>query len=74
VNRAAAWAFHQVLVEQFIAVARSELILDFDATEDQVHGNQRVAPITVTTTLGVFCRSMFFAASNCLFVFASQQD
>ena len=34
---------HQLLVEQFIASfkeAPSELILDFDATDDRVHGNQ----------------------------------
>jgi hypothetical protein len=43
VNRQAAFAFHQVLVEQFIASfpqAPTELILDFDATDDRVHGKQ----------------------------------
>jgi Transposase DDE domain group 1 len=43
VERKAALAFHQVLIEQFIASfeqAPSELILDFDATDDRVHGNQ----------------------------------
>jgi hypothetical protein len=43
VNRQAAFAFHQVLVEKFIASlaeAPAELILDFDATDDRVHGNQ----------------------------------
>ena len=43
VDRKAAVAFHQVLLEQFIASFReapSELILDFDATDDRVHGNQ----------------------------------
>jgi hypothetical protein len=45
-NRAdakAAWAFHKVLLDQFIASHKSppkELILDFDATDDRVHGNQ----------------------------------
>lgn len=42
-NRSAAWAFHRVLVEQFIAsfsAAPTELILDFDATDDRVHGHQ----------------------------------
>jgi len=42
-NRQAAWALHRVLVEQFIAAfktAPSELILDFDATDDPVHGKQ----------------------------------
>ncbi|MGB8353852.1 MAG: IS1380 family transposase [Chthoniobacteraceae bacterium] len=43
VDRRAAAAFHEVLVEQFIASfeqAPHELILDFDATDDRVHGNQ----------------------------------
>jgi len=43
VNRQAAFAFHQVLVEKFIASfgqAPTELILDFDATDDRVHGQQ----------------------------------
>jgi hypothetical protein len=43
VNRQAAFAFHQVLVEKFIASfaeAPAELILDFDATDDRVHGQQ----------------------------------
>jgi hypothetical protein len=43
VNRQAVVAFHRVLVEKFIAsfrVAPTELILDFDATDDRVHGNQ----------------------------------
>jgi hypothetical protein len=43
VNRQAAFAFHQVLVEKFIASfaqAPAELVLDFDATDDRVHGRQ----------------------------------
>jgi hypothetical protein len=43
VDRKAALAFHQVLLDQFIASfqeAPTELILDFDATDDRVHGNQ----------------------------------
>ncbi len=42
-DRQAAWAVHEVLVEQFIAsfeVAPEELILDFDATDDPLHGHQ----------------------------------
>jgi hypothetical protein len=42
-DRKAAIAFHQVLVEKFIGSfkeAPTELILDFDATDDRVHGNQ----------------------------------
>ena len=42
-NRPAAFAFQRVLVEKFIASfaqTPSELILDFDATDDRVHGQQ----------------------------------
>lgn len=42
-NRPAAVAFHEVLIEKFIgsfAQAPEELILDFDATDDRVHGQQ----------------------------------
>ena len=42
-ERETAWAMHEVLVEQFIASFQEppkELILDFDATDDPVHGNQ----------------------------------
>lgn len=42
-ERATAVAIHQVLVEQFIASFAEppeELILDFDATDDRVHGQQ----------------------------------
>jgi hypothetical protein len=42
-DRKAAFAMHKVIVEQFIASfaeAPAELILDFDATDDRVHGQQ----------------------------------
>ena len=42
-DRQTALAFHEVLLEQFIASFReapTELILDFDATDDRVHGHQ----------------------------------
>jgi len=42
-DRDAAWAIHRVLIEQFIAShaqAPEELVLDFDATDDPVHGKQ----------------------------------
>ncbi|NDP41684.1 MAG: hypothetical protein GZ089_03030, partial [Aromatoleum sp.] len=42
-NRSAAVAMQHILVEQFIASfkrAPEELVLDFDATDDLVHGNQ----------------------------------
>ena len=43
-SRAAAWALHAELVETFIASFKSapeELVLDFDATDDPVHGKQQ---------------------------------
>jgi hypothetical protein len=42
-DRETAWAMHRILVEQFIASFKrppKELILDFDATDDPVHGTQ----------------------------------
>ena len=42
-DRQAALAFHRVLLDNFIASFAeppTELILDFDATDDRVHGNQ----------------------------------
>ena len=42
-DRATTWATQRILVEQFIASfskAPTELIFDFDATDDIVHGNQ----------------------------------
>ncbi len=42
-DRSSAWRIHEVLVESFIAshpVPPKELILDFDATDDAVHGKQ----------------------------------
>ncbi len=42
-DRASAWRLHEVLVEQFIGSYRRpprRLILDFDATDDAVHGKQ----------------------------------
>lgn len=42
-GREAAWAIHDILVEQFIASfaeAPGQLVLDFDATDDPVHGRQ----------------------------------
>ena len=43
-SRAAAWALHAELVNTFIASFKSppeELVLDFDATDDPVHGKQQ---------------------------------
>jgi hypothetical protein len=42
-SRAQAWAMHKVMVEQFIAsfaTPPEELVLDFDATDDPLHGRQ----------------------------------
>ncbi len=42
-DRQVAWAVHQVILEQFIASFATppcELILDFDSTDDRVHGQQ----------------------------------
>lgn len=42
-GRETAWAIHEVLVERFISSHKSapkKLILDFDATDDAVHGTQ----------------------------------
>jgi hypothetical protein len=42
-DRAQAWRLHEVLVEQFIASFKRtprKLVLDFDATDDRVHGSQ----------------------------------
>lgn len=42
-DRETAWALHEVLVEQFIASFKhrpKKLVLDFDATDDAVHGKQ----------------------------------
>lgn len=42
-DRETAWAIHQVLVDQFIKSFKrppGKLILDFDATDDKVHGKQ----------------------------------
>jgi hypothetical protein len=42
-DRETAWAIHEVLIDRFVASFRrapKELILDFDATDDPVHGEQ----------------------------------
>jgi hypothetical protein len=42
-DRQVAWAVHEVMVEQFIASFAqppTELIVDFDSTDDRVHGHQ----------------------------------
>ena len=42
-DQASAWRLHEVLVEQFIAsfkTAPEELVLDFDATDNALYGQQ----------------------------------
>ena len=42
-TRSAAWAMHEVILEKFIASFKAppeELVLDFDATDDPLHGRQ----------------------------------
>jgi len=42
-ERASAWVMHEVMIQEFIGSFRQapeELILDFDATDDRVHGSQ----------------------------------
>jgi hypothetical protein len=42
-SRAAAWAIHKVMIENFIVSFKKppeELVLDFDATDDPLYGNQ----------------------------------
>lgn len=43
ISKQVAWAIHEVMIETFIdsfSAAPEELILDFDATDDRVHGEQ----------------------------------
>lgn len=49
VERQIAVETHKIIVDQFIASfkqAPKQLILDFDATDDLVHGNQRFSAVT----------------------------
>ena len=67
-DRQTAWAMSLVLVEQFISSFKSaprQLILDFDATDDRVHGDQVGRFFHgLLLAIGVFCRSMFFVETN----------
>jgi hypothetical protein len=68
-DRAVAAAIHTVLVEQFIASfgrrAPKELVLDFDATDDRVHGSQEGRFFHGYYGHYCFlCRSMCSAASS----------
>jgi hypothetical protein len=67
-NRLTAWHVHQVMIERFVASFKrvpKELIMDFDATDDAVHGKQESRffhGIQITTA---FCRGMYSARINC---------
>ena len=70
-DRAAAWAVHRVLVDQFIAGFKTpprELILDLDATDDRVHGAQQGRHFNayyddyIFLPLYVFCGEWLLAA------------
>ena len=67
-DRSWAWAAHETLVESFIAStedAPEELVLDFDCTDDAVHGCQEGRFSTAIMTTTAFCRSMSSAAISC---------
>ena len=67
-DRETAWRMHEVLLDQFIASfkrAPKKLILDFDATDDPVHGEQDGRFFTATTTTTAFCPCTCSVAINC---------
>jgi hypothetical protein len=67
-THAAAVRLHEVLLDQFVACFASspeELVLDFDATDNPLHGHQRGASSTATTTAIATCRCTCSVASNC---------
>jgi hypothetical protein len=73
-DRGWAWAAHVSMVEAFIAsfdAAPAKLVLDFDATDDAVHGRQvgrffhGYYDHYCFLPLYVFCRSMCSAATIC---------
>lgn len=66
-DRKAAIAIRQVVLEQFIASLKKppkRLILDFDATDDPVHGKQIGRFSTAITTTTASCPCMSFAATS----------
>jgi hypothetical protein len=67
-NRQMAWPIHQVMIERFVASfkqAPKELILDFDATDDAVHGKQKGRFFHGIQATTVFCPCMCSARINC---------
>ena len=67
-DRESAWCIHEVLVEQFIKSFKrrpKKLILDFDATDDAVHGRQEGRFFMVITTTIVFYPYTCSVQINC---------
>ncbi len=66
-NRQSALAMHKVFLEKFIdsfKEAPAELILDFDTTDDRVHGSQEGRFLTATTGTTASCPSMCSATTS----------
>lgn len=66
-DRVFMWRLHGQLLEQFvgsIAAPPESLILDFDATDDPVHGQQEGRFFHGYCRTIVFCRSMSFVATG----------
>ena len=67
-DRSSAVRLHQVLVEQFIASFKTipeELVLDFDATESPLYGQQEARFFHGTTNPIAIFRCTCSAASSC---------
>jgi len=68
-NEKIAWDIHRVMVEKFISSFEetpAELVLDFDATYDLVHGKQEGRFFHGYYYSYCFCRFMYFAKANFL--------
>jgi hypothetical protein len=67
-NRQTAWHIHQVIIERFVASfkpALKQMILDFDATDDAVHGKQERCFFHGIQIITAFCPCMCSARINC---------
>lgn len=66
-GREEAVAIHNVLIDNFIksyTKVPQELILDFDATDDHVHGKQGGRFFMAIMIITAFCRCMYFVKTN----------
>ena len=75
-DRTTAVAVQRIVVEQFIASfakAPEELVLDFDATDDLVHGSRQGDNSAPTTTTTASCRCTSSAANNRCFLFTASK-